>query len=64
MAPPIKCPCGTRSAYVRHKRKGEQPCDACRLAYNEYWRSWYQRSRSGQRAQTATTPSLDQSVSL
>lgn len=26
--------CGTVAAYVRHKRAGEEPCDACREAYN------------------------------
>jgi hypothetical protein len=25
-------PCGTRAAYLRHRSRGEQPCDACRAA--------------------------------
>lgn len=25
-------PCGTSAAYVRHLRRGQQPCDACREA--------------------------------
>lgn len=25
-------PCGTRAAYTRHKRRGEQPCEPCRRA--------------------------------
>lgn len=25
-------PCGTRAAYVRHRRNGETPCDECRAA--------------------------------
>ena len=28
-------PCGTWAAYKRHKRKGEEPCDACRQAARE-----------------------------
>jgi hypothetical protein len=48
MAPPITAMCGTRSAYVRHKRKGETPCDSCRLAYNAYWRDWYSSHQSSQ----------------
>ena len=32
-------PCGTRSAYDRHRRRGEKPCDACveanRLTFRE-----------------------------
>lgn len=32
-------PCGTPAAYARHLRKGEQPCDPCRLAQNAYTRS-------------------------
>lgn len=31
-------PCGTRSAYVRHKRHGEKPCDPCREAMRTYER--------------------------
>lgn len=27
-------PCGSRAAYQRHLRRGEEPCDACRLANN------------------------------
>ena len=33
-------PCGTIAAYRRHKRKGETPCDPCRLAWNE-WMNQY-----------------------
>ena len=29
-------PCGTYAAYRRHQRYGEQPCDLCRVAKNEY----------------------------
>ena len=27
-------PCGTLAAYRRHYRRGEPPCDACRIARN------------------------------
>jgi len=27
-------PCGTLAAYRRHYRRGEPPCDACRIAHN------------------------------
>lgn len=37
-------PCGTVSAYKRHSRKGEIPCDACRAANRERSRQQYQKS--------------------
>ena len=27
-------PCGTLAAYRRHSRRGEKPCEACRIAAN------------------------------
>lgn len=32
-------PCGTVAAYVRHRSRGEKPCEACRAAENAYQRS-------------------------
>jgi len=32
--PPAEC--GTTAGYARHRRNGEQPCAACRQAYNRY----------------------------
>ncbi len=29
-------PCGTDSAYTRHKRNGEEPCRECVAAHNQY----------------------------
>lgn len=29
-------PCGTRAAYVRHQRHGEQPCQPCIRALSEH----------------------------
>lgn len=31
-------PCGSVGAYQRHKRRGENPCDACRAANAGYHR--------------------------
>jgi hypothetical protein len=42
---PVTQPCGTQAAYKRHQRKGEEPCDPCRLAWAEYQRELYQRRR-------------------
>ena len=30
--------CGSLSAYTRHRRHGETPCDPCREAWNRYIR--------------------------
>ena len=27
-------PCGTRAAYIRHRKRGEEPCDPCKDANN------------------------------
>lgn len=36
-------PCGTRAAYVRHRRHGEEACQPCKDAVNKY----YQDRRKG-----------------
>jgi hypothetical protein len=41
---PVTVDHGTPSAYKRHRRHGEQPCEACRLAWNQ-WQREYQRRR-------------------
>lgn len=33
-------PCGTVAAYARHRRRGEDACDACREANTEKGRAW------------------------
>lgn len=38
-------PHGTRAAYARHYRHGEQPCEACR----QWWRRWWQDTGRAQR---------------
>lgn len=38
MARKVK-PCGTPAAFKRHLRAGEEPCEACRRAWNEYKRA-------------------------
>lgn len=44
--PPPSAPCGTVSAYKRHKRNGEPVDDACRLAYNAEQRRLYAQRRA------------------
>lgn len=39
--PQPSAPCGTSSAYKRHKRHGEPVDDACRQAYNAEQRRLY-----------------------
>lgn len=39
-------PCGTVAAYVRHRRRGEAPCQACRDANARYYADIRQRTRS------------------
>lgn len=36
-------PCGTRAAFRRHMRAGEEPCEPCRLADNEWQREWREK---------------------
>ena len=43
---PVTAPCGTASAYARHKRRGEEPCDPCRDARREYQRELWKRRAS------------------
>ncbi|GAB3117979.1 hypothetical protein GCM10027160_29370 [Streptomyces calidiresistens] len=38
-------PCGTTAAYSRHRRRGEEPCQPCRDAYNASQRARYRRAR-------------------
>lgn len=40
--PSILEPCGTRAAFIRHRRNGEDPCEPCREAYNAYHRQYNQ----------------------
>ena len=47
----LRHPCGTPAAYFRHYRNGEKPCEACRLAQNEYRDELRAKRRSGE-----TTP--------
>ncbi|VEI13227.1 hypothetical protein [Trueperella bialowiezensis] len=49
MAKTVK-PCGTPAAYQRHRRAGEEPCDACRAAQRENSRRYRQRKRDGSAA--------------
>lgn len=38
-------PCGTRAAYVRHRKHGEEPCEDCREA-NRTWNREDRRMRA------------------
>jgi hypothetical protein len=38
--------CGTPGAYIRHHRRGEQACEACKLAHKEYKRSLIARLKA------------------
>ena len=43
-------PCGTRSAYVRHLRNGEDACDACKKANTDYQRDNKRKLRAAANA--------------
>jgi hypothetical protein len=43
-------PCGTQSAYARHRRHGEPIDEACRIAHREYNRASLQRRREWEAA--------------
>ncbi len=38
-------PCGTVSAYKRHQRRSEAPCQACRAAWAAWQRDYYSRRK-------------------
>lgn len=46
-------PCGTRTAYKRHRRHGEDPCDACReasrIANRKYGEQYNEKRRERRR---------------
>ena len=43
---PASEPCGTPAAFRRHKRNGEEPCDACGQAEKERQADLYQRRKA------------------
>jgi hypothetical protein len=43
-------PCGTTSAYKRHQRRGEDPCEPCKAAKREYDKQWWERQREDEAA--------------
>lgn len=47
-------PCGTRAAYRRHKRKGEEPCGPCGEAYHADNRASGKRWSARRSAERAT----------
>lgn len=40
MSRPLTATCGSLSGHTRHRRRGEEICDACRRAYNDYMREY------------------------
>ena len=41
----ISAPCGTRSAYKRHRRRKETPCTECKNAHAEWHRNYYKTQK-------------------
>jgi len=39
-------PCGTHAAYNRHRKRGEDPCEACVVAERDYQRTRKRASRA------------------
>ena len=37
--------CGTNTGHMRHYRRGEAPCEACRIAHAQYVADWSRRAR-------------------
>jgi hypothetical protein len=50
--PPPTQPCGTVAAYKRHQRRKEPPCEACRAAWADQQRTYYER-RKGRKGRAA-----------
>ena len=48
--PPItRTICGTTKGWRKHRYETEQPCDSCRLAYNEQQAGYHRKYREGNR---------------
>jgi hypothetical protein len=46
---PVEVPCGTPGSitpYKRHRRRGEEPCPACRAEWNRWQREYHASKRS------------------
>ena len=48
--------CGTPAGYSRHRRIGEEPCDACRQGNREYNRAMDKRKREKRKAESKPVP--------
>lgn len=51
---PIQAKCGSESGYNKHKRKGEQPCDACRQAYRDATRKRKAKQRANDKGKASS----------
>ncbi|MEU8968066.1 hypothetical protein AB0D11_02115 [Streptomyces monashensis] len=40
----VPSPCGTYAAYMQHKVRREQACEACLEAKRQYYRVWYAKN--------------------
>lgn len=49
-------PCGTRAAYIRHRRNGETPCPSCLEAERNYQRSRYVPTNIGKPCALCANP--------
>jgi hypothetical protein len=43
---PATQPCGTVAAFRRHKRNGEEPCEACKVAERDRQAEMYQNRKA------------------
>ena len=43
---PVRAECGTHGGFQRHKKKGEDVCDACAVAHRAYMREYMAARRS------------------
>lgn len=51
-------PCGTQSAYRRHKKRGEEACDECLAANNAAVKAYQARKRDEAAARLSVAPTV------
>lgn len=54
--------CGTYGGYQMHARRGEEPCDDCRDANNEYMRDWRKRNPGRKHHDTRVRQARDKAM--
>lgn len=50
---PSTATCGEPSGYAKHRRLGEEVCDDCRRAYNDYQRIYQRKYRAEKKREGA-----------